>query len=293
MGGLNTAQAPALTDPGATRDGLGEAFAAVRTRLALVALLFALAALAWWSTAEEMAGMDAGPGTDLGALGWFVGVWIVMMAAMMFPSVSPTVALYAQMTRRRGLSLPLLFTSGYLFVWGVAGVAAYGLFHLGRSLFGADLSWHAGGRWVAGGVLTIAALYELTPLKNVCLEKCRSPLGFLLGKWRDGQRGALEMGTRHAAWCVGCCWALMGALFALGVMSITWMASIAALITLEKTLPWRRLATWGTAAVLLVLAALLVATPDAVPGLVVPSGGHSTHAMEAMQPSSQAPASGE
>ena len=262
--------------------GSVEAFAAVRTRLALVALLFALAALAWWSTAEEMAGMDAGPGADLGALGWFVGVWIVMMAAMMFPSVSPTVALYAQMTRRRGLSRPLLFTSGYLFVWGVAGVAAYGLFGLGRSLFGADLHWEAGGRWFAGGVLTIAALYELTPLKDVCLEKCRSPLGFLLGTWRDGQRGALEMGTRHAAWCVGCCWALMGALFALGVMSITWMAFIAALITLEKTLPWRRLATWGTTAVLLVLAALLMAAPDAVPGLVVPSSVHSAHAMKTM-----------
>ncbi len=282
MGGLNTAQTPALADRGATRGGLGEAFAAVRTRLALVALLFLLAALAWWSTVEEMAGMDAGPGTDLGALGWFVGVWIVMMAAMMFPSVSPTVALYAQMTRRRGLSRPLLFTSGYLFVWGVAGVAAYGLFHLGRSLFGADLRWSAGGRWFAGGVLTIAALYEFTPLKEVCLEKCRSPLGFLLGTWRDGQRGALEMGTRHAAWCVGCCWALMGALFALGVMSITWMAFVAALITLEKTLPWRRLVTWGTAAILLVLAAVLVAAPDALPGLVVPSDGHSAHAMKAM-----------
>lgn len=282
MGGLNTARTSTLADRGVTRGGLGETFAAVRMRLALVALLFALAALAWWSTAEEMAGMDAGPGTDLGALGWFVGVWIVMMAAMMFPSVSPTVALYAQMTRRRGLSRPLLFTSGYLFVWGVAGVAAYGLFRLGRSLFGADLRWDAGGRWFAGGVLTIAALYEFTPLKDVCLEKCRSPLGFLLGTWRDGQRGALEMGTRHAAWCVGCCWALMGALFALGVMSITWMAFIAALITLEKTLPWRRLVTWGTAAVLLVLAALLVAAPGTVPGLVVPSGAHSAHAMKAM-----------
>ena len=117
-----------------------------------------------------MAGMDAGPGTDLGALGWFVGVWVVMMAAMMFPAVSPTVALYAQMTRRRGLDRPLLFTSGYLFVWGVAGVASYGLFRLGKSLLGADLHWGGGGRWFAGGVLAIAAVYELTPLKDVCLE---------------------------------------------------------------------------------------------------------------------------
>jgi predicted metal-binding membrane protein len=282
VGGVSAAQSPAL-DRRAGRSELGEAFAAVRTRLGLVALLFALAALSWWSTADRMAGMDGGPGTDLGTLGWFLGVWVVMMAAMMFPSVSPTVALYARMTRRRGPSRPLLFTSGYLLVWGVAGVAAYGLFHLGRSLFGADLGWDAGGRWFAGGVLTIAALYELTPLKDVCLAKCRSPLGFLLGAWRDGPRGALEMGARHGAWCLGCCWALMAALFALGVMSLAWTALVAALIAFEKTLPWGRTVTWTTAAVLLALAVALVAIPHSVPGLVVPGAAHdSPHTMSEM-----------
>jgi predicted metal-binding membrane protein len=227
-----------------------------------------------------MAGMDAGPGTDLGALGWFLGVWVVMMAAMMLPSLTPTVALYASMTRRRWPSRPLLFTSGYLLVWGTAGVAAYGLFHLGMSVLGGDLAWHEGGRWFAAAVLAVAALYELTPLKDVCLTKCRSPLGFLLATWRDGRLGALEMGSRHAGWCLGCCWALMAALFALGVMSLTWMASVAGVIALQKTLPWRRAVTWGTAAVLLALAIALVATPDSVPGLVVPSGSHGAkHAM--------------
>jgi predicted metal-binding membrane protein len=280
LGGVSSAQLPALAARRATRDELRDAFAAARTRMALVALLLLLAALAWWSTADRMAGMNAGPGTDLGGLGWFVGVWIVMMAAMMFPSVSPTVALYAQMTRRREPDRPLLFTGGYLLVWGVAGVASYGLFHLGKSLLGADLHWHGGGRWFAGGVLAVAALYELTPLKDVCLEKCRSPVGFLVGTWRDGRRGALEMGTRHAAWCLGCCWALMGALFALGVMSVTWMAFVAALITFEKTLPWRRLVRWGTAAVLLALAVFLVASPHDVPGLVVPGAAHGAPAMK-------------
>src|SRR4051795_541851 len=100
---------------GGGRDqGLAPAFAAARAHLGLIALLFALAAVAWWSTADRMAGMDAGPGTDLGALGWFLGVWVVMMAAMMVPSAAPTVALYADMTRRRGPGLPLLFTAGYL-----------------------------------------------------------------------------------------------------------------------------------------------------------------------------------
>ena len=253
-------------------DDLAAGFAAVRARLGLVALLVGLAGLAWGWTARQMAGMDAGPGTDLGRLGWFVGVWVVMMAAMMFPSVSPTVALYARMTRRRGLDRPLLFTAAYLLVWAAAGVVAYGGFALGRNLFGSALAWDGGGRWLAGGVLALAALYELTPLKNVCLAKCRSPLGFLLGGWRDGRSGAFEMGARHAAWCVGCCWALMAALFALGVMSLVWMALVAALITVEKTLPWRQAATWTTTAVLLGLAVALLVAPHSVPGLVVPSG---------------------
>ena len=284
MGGLSAAESAAFPDRLADRSEFAGVTAAMRTRLGLVALLFGLAGLAWWATADQMAGMDAGPGTDLGTFGWFLGVWIVMMAAMMFPSVSPTVALYAQMTRQRGLSRPLLFTSGYLLVWGAAGVAAYGLFGLGRTLFGADLAWHAGGRWLAGGILALAAIYELTPLKDVCLAKCRSPLGFLLGSWRDGPRGALEMGARHAAWCVGCCWALMAALFALGVMSFAWTALVAALIALEKTLPYRRAVTWGTAAVLVVLAIGLVAAPHAVPGFVVPDGAHGdAHAMAAMR----------
>jgi predicted metal-binding membrane protein len=254
----------------------------VRARLGLVALLLALAGLAWFSTADRMAGMDAGPGTDLGALGWFLGVWVVMMAAMMFPSLAPTVALYGRMTRQRGVDRPLLFISGYLLVWGTAGLGAYGLFALGRSLFGGDLAWHTGGRWFAAGVLAVAALYELTPLKDVCLGKCRSPVGFLLGTWREGRLGALEMGSKHAGWCVGCCWALMAALFALGVMSLTWMAFVAALIALEKIVPWRRVASWGTAAVLLALAISVVAAPHSVPGLVVPNGHNAMPAGNAM-----------
>ncbi len=280
---MSAAASVEITGGRSDRSELATAFAAARSRLGLVVLLLALAGVAWWSTADRMAGMDAGPGTALGALGWFLGVWVVMMAAMMFPSLAPTVALYTTMTRERGLARPLLFTTGYLLVWGAAGLAAYGLFELGSSLFGGALAWHSGGRWFAAGVLAVAALYELTPLKDVCLAKCRSPLGFLLGAWRDGRAGALEMGCRHAAWCLGCCWALMAALFALGVMSLTWMAFVAALIALEKILPWRRAATWGTAAILLVLAIAVLASPGAVPGLVVPSGSHGAmHAMNSM-----------
>jgi predicted metal-binding membrane protein len=247
---------------------LAAAFKAMRARLGLIALLLALAAAAWWLAADRMDAMNAGGtgmgmkgamgvtgGVDaqLGTLGWFVITWIVMMAAMMLPSLTPTLALYVRMTRRRGVDRALLFGGGYLLVWGAAGALAYGVFVAGSAIFG-----HVGAG-VAGGVIAFAALYQLTPLKEKCLSKCRSPLGFLLGSWRDGRRGALEMGSRHALWCLGCCWALMAALFALGIMSLAWMAVVAALIAIEKTLPWRRVATGGTSLALAGLAGALVA----------------------------------
>jgi predicted metal-binding membrane protein len=252
---------------------LSPAFAAARTRLGLVALLFALAGVGWWSTVGRMQGMDDGPWTALGALGWFLGVWVVMMAAMMFPSISPTAAVYSRMTRDRSPALPLFFAAGYLVTWATAGVVAFAIARAGDRALGDVLSWDRAGRWVAGATLVVAAIYELTPLKDVCLGQCRSPLGFLLGAWRDGWFGALQMGARNGAWCVGCCWALMASLFALGVMSVTWMAFIAGLIAIEKTIPWRRVATYGTAAVLLVLGVLLLSAPSTIPALTIPGSG--------------------
>jgi predicted metal-binding membrane protein len=255
---------------GGRDEGLAPAFAAARAHLGLIALLFGLAGVAWWSTADRMSGMDAGPGTELGALGWFLGVWAVMMAAMMFPSVAPTVALYARLARERARTGPLVFAGGYLVTWTVAGLVAYGLFVAGREGLGGELTWDGAGRWLAGATLIVAAVYELTPAKDACLGRCRSPLGFLVGSWRDGLHGAFEMGARHGAWCVGCCWGLMASLFALGVMSLAWMALVAALIALEKVLPWGRAVRWGTAALLLVLGIALIAAPDTVPGLTTP-----------------------
>jgi len=220
-----------------------------------------------------MSGMDAGPGTGLGALGWFLGVWVVMMAAMMLPSTVPTVALYAEMARRRAPVAPLLFAGGYLLTWAAAGLVAYSVFDAGRALLGDQLTWDGAGRWLAGGTLVVAAVYELTPLKDACLSRCRTPVGFLVGSWRDGLPGAVEMGARHGAWCLGCCWALMASLFALGVMSLAWMAFVAALIALEKAVPWGRAIMFGVAALLLVLGVLLVAAPDAIPGLTLPGAG--------------------
>jgi predicted metal-binding membrane protein len=262
---------------GVTRSPL----AAMRTELGIVAALLAAAGLAWWSAAGRMAGMDAGPGSALGSVGWFTGVWATMMAAMMLPSLAPTAAVFASLVRRE-LSRVLLFAGGYLLVWSVAGIGAYGLFELGKSLFAGSLAWHSGGRWLAAGVLALAALYQLTPLKRAFLVRCRSALLSPDASWQNTRPGALVMGVRSGGWCLGCSWALMAALFALGVMSVTWMGLIAVLVALEKVGPWGRGARFATAGVLLVLAAAILAVPHEVPGFVVPGSSSSLDMMKAM-----------
>ncbi len=260
----------------AVRPGVGPALVAMRGRLGLVVVLFALAGVGWWWTARQMRGMDTGPWSALGGFGWFLGVWVVMMAAMMLPSVAPTVALYSRMTRKRSAVLPLTFVGGYLLTWAAAGLAAFAVGAAASAAAGTSLQWNHAGRVLAGTTLLVAAGYQLSPLKDVCLGKCRSPLGMLLGSWRDGELGAVRMGMKNGAWCVGCCWALMASLFALGVMSVLWMAVVAGLIAIEKTLPWGRPATYGTAVVLLALGVMFLAAPSAIPGLTIPhSGGMS------------------
>ena len=216
---------------------------------------------------------------DLGGLGFYVTVWVVMMAAMMFPSVAPTVAMYDRLRaghRAKGRGAPQdatgLFVGGYLLVWTAAGVIAYGVLELGREVDPAFLAWDEAGRWLTGGVIVAAAVYQLTPWKHACLIKCRSPMMFLAERWRHGRAGALELGLRHGAWCLGCCWALMAALFAVGVMSIGWMAAIAALIAAEKLLPWPRASRRAVAVALLALGLTVAIAPSAVPGFTEPSG---------------------
>ena len=254
-----------------TDSGPHLALSAARARLGLVASLFVLAGVGWAWTAHEMRGMDNGPWTGLGGFGWFIGVWVVMMAAMMFPSVAPTIALYSKLMRERSPLSPYVFAAGYLLTWTTAGIAAYGIGVGATNVFGDSLGWDDAGRTIAGVALLVAAGYELTPLKDICLGKCRSPIGALLGSWREGLSGALRMGAKNGAWCVGCCWALMAALFALGVMSVAWMAFVAGLIAVEKLLPWRRTATYGVAGLLLALGVLVLAAPDSIAGLTIPS----------------------
>ncbi len=259
----------------------GSPLTAIRAELGIVAALFVAAGLAWWSTADRMAGMDTGPGSALGSVGWFTGVWATMMAAMMLPSLAPTAAVFAALVRRE-LGRVLLFAGGYLLVWSVAGLGAYGVFELGKSQFAGALAWHSGGRLLAAGVLVLAALYQLTPPKRAFLLRCRSPLRSLGPSWQSTRPGALVMGLRNGGWCLGCSWALMAALFALGVMSLAWMALISALVALEKIGPWARGARLGTAGLLVALAAGILLVPHEVPGFVVPGSPASFHMMKAM-----------
>jgi predicted metal-binding membrane protein len=250
-----------------------------RAGVALVAALIALAGLAWTITGERMAGMDAGPGTDPGALGFFLTVWVVGMAAMMFPSVWPMVAVYARLqTRRHQLARPAAaartatLVAGYLLAWTAFGLLGWAVHQAAAPVAGDALAWDRAGRWLTAAVLLVAAVYELTPAKYACLRRCRSPFSFVLGAWRDGAAGALRMGLEHGAWCVGCCWALMTALFVIGVMSVAWMAFVAALIATEKLLPWRRTAVAIVTALLVTLAVGVAVAPERVPGLTVPGG---------------------
>jgi predicted metal-binding membrane protein len=251
----------------------------------LVLVLLGLAGLGWAFTGDRMAGMDAGPGTDPGTLGFFLTTWVVMMAAMMFPSTAPMVVVYDRLRVRRrelGKSAPAagtaLFVAGYLVSWAGFGLLGWALLEAVKGLSIDALGWNHAGRYVAGGVILLAAVYELTPLKHACLRRCRSPLSFLFGSWKDGAPGALRLGVEHGAWCVGCCWALMAALFALGVMSIPWMAFVAALIAAEKLLPWARGASLSIAVLLVVLGVSVALVPDRVPGLVQPDSAQADHA---------------
>lgn len=241
-----------------------------------IALLLVLAVVAWLVTDERMAGMDHGPGADPGSLGFYVTAWVVMMAAMMFPSIAPMVAMYRRVQRRREeRGRPLaggttLFVFGYIACWTAFGLAAYGLLALTRSLDVPALGWDEAGPYVAGGVLVVAAVYQLTPLKDACLSKCRSPLAFVMTNWREGRAGAATMGVTHGAWCVGCCWGLMASLFALGVMSVGWMIFVAALVALEKLLPWKAVANRAIAVLLLSIGLAVALVPEHVPGLTIP-----------------------
>lgn len=235
-----------------------------------VALLLAVAAGAWALSAERMDGMNPGPSAELGDLSWFAVTWLVMMAAMMLPAATPMVAAYGRRPAPAGATAA--FAAGYLAAWVAAGLLAYAAIEAVRSLDLGLLGWHVAGRYVAAGVIVAAGLYQLTTAKRTFLRRCREREAFVAERRRSGRLGAVGVGMEHGAFCVGCCWALMAALFALGWMSLAWMALVAALIAAERLVPSGRAARLSVAVALVVLGSAVALAPGDVPGLTVPGG---------------------
>ena len=249
----------------------------------VLAGLVAAILVTWIATARLMGGMDAGPGTPLGGFGWFVGSWIVMMAAMMLPSEMRFALVFAQLSHDGG-SLPSganmqtwLFLSGYLVIWTGYGVGAYGIDWLVRASMPHFLAWEEYGPVLAGGVIAAAGVYQLSPLKQACLRHCVSPVSFFMQRWRSGAWGALRLGMEHGILCVGCCWGLMLILFALGVMSLFWMLLLAVVMFAEKVLPWGPHLTRPLAVGLCVLGIWVAAAPTTVPFLTQPGAQQMHH----------------
>jgi predicted metal-binding membrane protein len=262
-----------------------------RITVGIAAILLGGALATWIVAVERMQGMDAGPGTALGALGWYVGLWVTMMAAMMLPSIAPMVLLFSRVHAQRAARgqsfVPTwVFLAGYLAAWTAFGLLAYGLDRGIRALDLGFLDWDAQGPIVAGVAVAAAGLYQLSPLKRVCLRHCRSPLDFVMHHWRGGYRGALRMGTEHGAYCVGCCIGLVLVLFALGVMSVVWMAVVAALIFAEKILPLGERVARILGVLLVAVGIWIAVAPGSVPGLTEPGSAPSSQMdqMEQMEP---------
>lgn len=209
----------------------------------LTTALLAGAALGWWWSVRMAADMDGGM-DGMGEMSmagttsftaYLVG-WVAMMAAMMFPAIAPVVRLYARAAARGTVAPVPVFVAGYLLVWSAIGVPAYFLW---RALDEPLAMGSASAGRIAGVVLVVAAVYQLTPLKQTCLRHCRSPMSVFTHAAGDPARPAVAMriGALHGTYCLGCCWALMAILVAVGTMNLAWMALLAVVIFIEKVAP--------------------------------------------------------
>ena len=173
------------------------------------------------------------------ALPGAVAIWVLMSVAMMLPTAAPAIDIYVRLSRRieaRRAAHVAGFAGGYLIAWaGFAVVAGGAQATLGGELAAYMTKLPQGA--AAGGLLVLAGLYQLTPLKQACLTLCRNPLAFFMSHWREGVGGALRMGLHHGLVCIGCCWALMGLMFLAGAMNLAWMAGLGLVMLLEKTAP--------------------------------------------------------
>jgi predicted metal-binding membrane protein len=246
-------------------------------RNTILGLLLALAAVAWtlllgWRHSEMDMAM-ASPTMGLRAP-LFLAIWVTMMVAMMFPTAAPMILVFHRLQAGRrgrgGAFVPTwVFVAGYMLVWALAGIAAYAAALAAEAAAASVALTPETGARIGGAVLVAAGLYQLSPLKDLCLSKCRTPVGFIMTSWREGTLGALRMGLLHGAYCLGCCWLLFAILFPLGLMNIAAMAAVTALVFAEKTQPWGRRAAQAVAAALIAYGALVVGMPQILPTFAV------------------------
>jgi len=226
------------------------------------------------SGADDMAGMMTPAVWTLGYAGVMFTMWWVMMAAMMLPSAAPILLLFARINRKeRAAGKPFIptgiFAAGYLVAWGGFSLLATGLQWILERFGLLSPMMVTTSYWLGAAILVAAGLWQLTPVKSICLRHCRSPMGFLVQSWRPGRRGAFRMGLEHGSFCLGCCWFLMGLLFFGGVMNLLWIIGLAAFVLLEKTVPMGSwigrivgvgVTVWGV--LLLATTTLTVAAPN-------------------------------
>ena len=203
---------------------------------------------------------------DPGSIWLYLPLWIAMMVAMMFPAVAPVVALFVTISQNRRAAnqraAPTwIFLAGYLVVWSLLGVGAYLLSRLLPALGMMATGLRAEYPVAAGLVLIFAGLYQFSPLKQVCLRQCRSPLSVILHGWHDGNAGSFRMGFEHGAYCLGCCWGLMLVLFVVGMMNLVGMVVLSAIIFIEKVVPYGQTIGKLTALALIVIGLVTVAMP--------------------------------
>lgn len=257
-----------------------------RERNLILGSLLVLAAAAWglliWQSAvtDEDMSLTMGIGAPL-----WLALWIAMMVAIMFPTAAPMIMLFARVHAKRAergqTFVPTwIFASSYLVVWALAGFIAYGAAVAGDALADESMWVMDNAPRIGGGLLIAAGVYQLSPLKYVCLNKCRSPMSFILNSWRDGYGGSFRMGLEHGVYCLGCCWLLFAILFPLGMMNIAVLALITLLIFAEKSTPFGRQIAISAAVALIAYGALVIFVPDALP-MMMDQGSESMSGMSA------------
>jgi predicted metal-binding membrane protein len=240
-------------------------------RTLILASLLTLAAAAWallaWRSGDmgdEMS-LTMGMGPAL-----FIALWVAMMVAIMFPTAAPMILTFSRIhadrrSKERAFVPTWVFTGAYILLWSATGLAAYALAVGGDALADRSAFIMDNAERIGGGLLVVAGLYQLTPLKTVCLSRCRTPVSFILNSWRDGYGGSFRMGLEHGVYCLGCCWLLFLILFPLGMMNIGILALVTLLIFVEKALPVGRQAAMVAALALVCYGLVVVFVPDALP----------------------------